>query len=72
MSDEEKITMGCATLLIFVVVAIVVTGVFLFAVNSLAAAGGSEFFIPYTFWNFVYAFLLLATLGGSSVAGSKS
>lgn len=54
-------------LIVFVVWALLISPVlFLWAINSLAEAGGSAFYIPQTPWNWFVVFICLAVLHGAS------
>lgn len=54
-------------LIVFIVLALLISPVlFLWALNSLAEAGGSTFYIPQTPWNWFVAFIALAVLHGAS------
>ena len=43
----------------------------IWAINSLAEAGGSEFYIEHELWNYWVAFILLVLVRGGSSSNSK-
>lgn len=54
-------------LIVFIVLALLISPVlFIWAINSLAEAGGSAFYIPQEPWNWFVAFVALAVLHGAS------
>lgn len=44
---------------------------FLWSVNSLAAAGGADFHIPHGLWTYVYSWVFLGLVASSARASSK-
>jgi hypothetical protein len=44
---------------------------FLWSVNSLAAAGGADFYIPHGIWTYLYSWVFLGLVASSARASSK-
>lgn len=57
--------------LLIVFVLAIAPMLFLWSVNSLAAAGGAEFYIPHGIWTYLYAWVFLALVASSARASSK-
>lgn len=51
-------------ILVFCVLVPIVLALFLWSLNSLAAAGGASFYIPHTPMNYLAAFVFLAIIQG--------
>lgn len=54
--------------ILIVVVICIGPALMLWAINTLAAAGGSAFYIPHGFWTYLAALVILAMVGSSSKA----
>jgi hypothetical protein len=64
MNDFLKLIFVAALVLAVLAIA---PALFLWAVNSLAEAGGADFYIQHSFWNYLVSLVLLVLLnsGGS-------
>jgi hypothetical protein len=64
--------MKIIALAVFIVALVAIAPMlFLWSVNSLAAAGGADFHIPHGVWTYVYSWVFLALVASSARASSK-
>jgi hypothetical protein len=62
--------MKVALIIILIILALILgPAMFLWAVNTLADAGGSDFYIPHGFWTYLASLALAMFIGGSSKSG---
>jgi len=55
---------GGAVIVLIIAVILIVPVLFLWSVNSLAEAGGSQFYINHTLWNYFLALVFVGIIRG--------
>jgi hypothetical protein len=67
----DNVAVVVAIILLVLVAACAAPALFLWAVNSMAAAGGSDFYIPHGFATYAYSWVLLMLFAGATKTASK-